>query len=146
MIGISAHSQIKDDTARYKKLCANATKAAMRDAAKLVAKRARASAPVASKHRVVRGYPGGSKTWSDTRRIKASVKYSVKKYRSAAAFYARIFVGKLGYSVFQEFGWQPKTPGGRTVGGKVAGRSFMRKALADTHKAVITLLQARWPK
>lgn len=107
--------------------------------ARLVAKDARQRAPRSKQHRVGRVYPGGRK-FADAKSIRKSI--IVKKTKSKITSFGAIVKAGVGYSVFQEYGWNVTTRRGRKTGRKIEGLAFMHKALADNVDRIIPILRA----
>lgn len=52
---------------------------------------------------------------------------------------------RSGYSTFQEYGWQPRTPSGRIVGPRVGGDNAMLMARDQSMPQVMQVIGRRWP-
>jgi hypothetical protein len=148
----SATVQMSDHFAEYEAACRRATKEAFGKAATIVRQEVIRTAPRASTHRVKRRYPGGTE-YSDVKRITQSVikrvayaKDRPRARRGHADNGVMAYVrAKVGYSVFQNYGYQVVTRRG-VKKGKVEGKRFMQRALQTVMPRLIPILKGEWPR
>ncbi len=125
----------------------DATPAALRAAAKLVARTYRAIAPRSKSHRVRRSY-GGGRIFEDAKSISRAVTYRVGRQRRSKESWFALVRSAVGYSVFQNWGWvaRGRNPKRGGAGRRISGKHFAEEALAQNEGEVVRFLQGDFVK